>query len=356
MGLRPGSHFFLIPSIVVMANMKSLVAEPNSRTSHDSSVPNLGGIAIFIGFIISYLLFLNPVSFQNFQYVFAALLLIFFIGFKDDITIISPVKKFFGQVVATWIVISFGGIKLTSLHGFFGIDEISLSLSYLITFVTIIGITNCFNLMDGIDGLSAGLGIIASMTFGVWFYMIGDYDWAILAVGLAGSLVSFGYFNVFGNKNKIFMGDTGSLSLGFVIALIAIHFNEENINPQALYFIRSAPAVSIGILLIPVFDTLRVFMTRLINRGSPFLPDKTHIHHYLLMMGFSHIQSTLILIGAALFFIFFSFLFKDRSVFLLLVLLLLLGTLASGLTIYFVNRKEKKKSLPQNHSDELTGE
>jgi len=355
-GFAAGITFFLIPSIVVMANMKSLVAEPNTRTSHKSSVPNLGGIAIFIGFVISYLLFLNTASFQNFQYIFAALLLIFFIGFKDDITVIDPGKKFFGQIVAAWIVISFGCMRFTSLHGFFGIDQMSLPMSYLVTFITIIGITNCFNLMDGIDGLSAGLGIIAAVTFGAWFYYIGDYDWAILAVGLAGSLASFGYFNVFGNKNKIFMGDTGSLSLGFVIALIAIHFNEKNTDPAAYYFIRSAPAVSIGILFVPIFDTLRVFLARLINRGSPFLPDKTHIHHYLLELGFSHIQSTLILIGAGLFFIFFSYLFKDRSVFLLLVLLLTLGSIATILTIYFVHRKEKKR-LPELHQpDEQTGE
>lgn len=351
-----GITFFLIPTIVDMANMKSLVAVPNKRTSHSSSVPNLGGIAIFIGFIISYLLFLNTASFRNFQYVFAALLMIFFVGFKDDITNINPGKKFFGQIVATWIVISFGGIRLTSLHGFFGITELNLSLSYLITFITIIGITNCFNLMDGIDGLSAGLGIIASVTFGVWFYLVKDYDWAILAVGLAGSLFSFGFFNVFGNRNKLFMGDTGSLSLGFVIALIAIHFNEQNITPGGLYFIRAAPAVSIGILLVPIFDTLRVLLTRLVNRGSPFLPDKTHIHHYLLMLGFSHIRSTLILIGVGLFFIFFSFLLKDRSVLLLLILLLTLGGLGSFFTIFCVYRKEKKNPQLQNEFGEVTGE
>lgn len=350
-GFAAGITFFLIPSIVEMANMKSLVATPNKRTSHTSSVPNLGGIAIFIGFIISYLLFLNTSSFRSFQYVFAALLMIFFVGFKDDITVISPTKKFFGQIVATWIVISFGGIRLTDLHGFFGITELSLPLSYLITFITIIGVTNCFNLMDGIDGLSAGLGIIASVTFGVYFYLIRDYDWAILSAGLAGSLASFGFFNVFGKRNKIFMGDTGALSIGFVMSLIAIHFNEENVTPLDPYYINAAPAVSIGILFIPIFDTLRVLLTRLVNRGSPFLPDKTHIHHYLLMLGFSHIRSTLILLAAALFFIFFSFLLKDRSVFLLLVLLLTIGVLATLFTIYRVYKKEKKEGQTMNDSE-----
>jgi UDP-GlcNAc:undecaprenyl-phosphate/decaprenyl-phosphate GlcNAc-1-phosphate transferase len=340
-GFAAGITFFLIPTIVEMAATKSLVAVPNKRTSHSANVPNLGGIAIFIGFIIAYLLFLNTASFRNFQFVFAALLMIFFVGFKDDITSINAGKKFFGQVVAAWIVMSFGGIRISSLHGFFGINELSLSLSYLITLITIVGITNCFNLMDGIDGLSSGLGILASLAFGIWFYLVKDYDWAILSVGLTGSLMSFGYFNVFGKKNKIFMGDTGSLSLGFVIALIAIHFNEKNIDPSVPFYIRSAPAVSIGILLVPIFDTIRVLLTRLVNRGSPFQPDKTHIHHYLLQLGFSHLRSTLILIGTGLFFILLSFLLKDRSVLFLLIVLALLGGIGTFLTMYRVYRKQK---------------
>jgi UDP-GlcNAc:undecaprenyl-phosphate/decaprenyl-phosphate GlcNAc-1-phosphate transferase len=338
-----GITYFLIPTIIEMAGMKSLVAVPNKRTSHTSSVPNLGGIAIFIGFIISFLLFLYSPAFQRFQYTFAALLLIFFVGFKDDITIISPGKKFFAQIVAAWIVISFGDIRLTSLHGFFGINELNMSWSYLITFITIVGITNCFNLMDGIDGLSAGLGILASFAFGIWFYLAGDYDWAIMSAGLAGSLTSFGYFNVFGKKNKIFMGDTGSLTLGFVIALIAIHFTEMNIDPAGPYFMKAAPAVAIGILLVPVFDTIRVLLTRLAKRGSPFLPDKTHIHHYLLELGLSHKKSTFILLGASVFFIGLSLLLKDQSVLLLLVVLAILGGAGSFLAIYKVYRKEKKE-------------
>jgi UDP-N-acetylmuramyl pentapeptide phosphotransferase/UDP-N-acetylglucosamine-1-phosphate transferase len=339
-----GITFFLIPSIVEMAHLKSLVAEPGTRTSHKRSIPNLGGIAIFIGFIISYLLFLKTAYFPTFQYLLAGALMLFFVGFKDDITHISPFKKFFGQVVAAWIVVSFGGIRLTSLHGFFGIYEMQESLSYLVSMITVIGITNCFNLMDGIDGLSAGLGIFASLAFGIWFYLVRDYDWVILAAGLTGSLFTFSYFNVFGKTNKIFMGDTGSLTLGFMMSVMAIHFNQMNINPAMPYFINAAPAVSIGILMIPIFDTLRVMLFRLIRRRSPFAPDKTHIHHYLLDLGLSHLKATLVLLGISLFFIILSFLLKDMTVFMLLILLFFLGIVKSSVAFYLAQKKLKKPS------------
>lgn len=339
-----GITFFLIPSIVEMAHLKSLVAEPGKRTSHDRSVPNLGGIAIFIGFIISYLLFLKTAYFPTFQYLLAGALMLFFVGFKDDITHISPFKKFFGQVVAGWIVISFGGIRITNLHGFFGIYELQESYSYMISMITVIGITNCFNLMDGIDGLSAGLGIIASFAFGAWYYLVGDFDWVMLCAGLAGSLFTFSYFNVFGKTNKIFMGDTGSLTLGFMMSLFAIHFNQANLNPSAPYYIPAAPAVSIGILLIPIFDTLRVMLLRLMRRKSPFDPDKTHIHHYLLDLGLTHLQATMILLGISLFFILVSFLIKDFTVIKALLVLFFLGLAKAVTTSYLSRRKLKKTS------------
>jgi len=342
-GFAAGITFFLIPSIVEMATRKSLVAEPNVRTSHGRSIPNLGGIAIFIGFIIAFLLFLNPVLFPRFQYVVAALLIVFFMGFKDDISRISPFKKLFGQIVAAWIAISFGGIRLTSLHGFFGIEELSPQLSYLITMITVVGVTNCFNLMDGIDGLSAGLGILASLAFGTWFYLVNDYSWTMLCIALAGSLCSFMIFNVFGKTNKIFMGDTGSLGLGFVISLAAIHFNEANISLIHPYAIHAAPAVSIGILLIPIFDTLRVSFTRLAHRTSPFFADKTHVHHYLLDLGLSHIQATLVLLGLSLFYIGVSFLLCNLTVFFLLVILFLLAGLKVVVILLLLQRKKRKK-------------
>lgn len=340
-GFAAGITFFLIPSIVKMANIKSLYAEPNQRTSHPTSVPTLGGIAIFIGFFITYLLFLYPQDGFNFQYIIAASLLVFFVGFKDDLVGITPFKKFFGQLVAAWIVISFGDIRLTNMHGFFGIQDIDEGWSYLLTIFAILGITNCFNLTDGIDGLCAGLAMVACLAFGAWFYYIVDYNWLILCIALTGSLGAFFYFNVFGKKNKIFMGDTGSLITGFIISLIAIKFNETSKDPQSLYFIQSGPAVAIGIIMVPFFDTLRVMLNRISKSTSPFLPDKTHIHHHLLKLGFTHLQTTLLLVAAGLLFIGISVLMRNRSVLLLLTALFSTGALFTLLVISLSKKREQ---------------
>lgn len=339
LGFAAGITFFLIPSIVKMANIKSLYAEPNLRTSHPASVPTLGGIAIFIGFFITYLLFLTPRPGFDFQYIIAASLLMFFVGFKDDLVGITPFKKFFGQLVSAWIVIAFASIRLTNMHGFFGILEIDEGWSYLLTLLAIIGITNCFNLTDGVDGLCAGLGIVASLAFGCWFYYTNDYNWLILCISLTGSLCAFFYFNVFGKSNKIFMGDTGSLMTGFIISLMAIRFNETSKDPSSWTFIQSGPAVAIGIIMVPFYDTLRVMTHRILNSTSPFKADKTHIHHFLLELGFSHLQTTMILISASLMFILISILLSNRSVLLLLGTLMITGTIFTLMVMKSLERK-----------------
>jgi UDP-GlcNAc:undecaprenyl-phosphate/decaprenyl-phosphate GlcNAc-1-phosphate transferase len=340
--------FILVPTIVEIAKAKSLVAIPNDRTSHKNETPTLGGIAIFTGLSLSLLIFFDFTDFPKFQYTIAGLIIIFFTGFKDDIIGISPVKKFLAQIFAALVAIVFGRIIFTDLHGFLGINQINYHIGILITLVTIIGITNCFNLMDGIDGLSASLGILVSITFGTWFYLIGEYNWSLLSAGLAGALAAFFIFNVFGRKNKIFMGDTGSLILGFIIAIMTVKFNELNIDLKNPWHISPAPAVAVGILMVPVFDTMRVFITRLFNRKSPFTPDKTHIHHYMLALNLSHFQATLVLVLANLFFIAVSFLLKDLTSAWLLIILVLLGGILSYIPILLVDRKTKKLE----HSDQ----
>ena len=332
----------LIPSIVDIARAKSLVATPNVRTSHTSNTPNLGGIAIFIGFMISCLIFLNSQTFFKFQYLVVGCLIIFFIGFKDDIIGITPYKKFLGQVIAALLVMEFGDLFFTSLHGLFNIYGISRNFGLVLALITIIGITNCYNLMDGIDGLAAGLGILSSVVFGIWFYLNGDIEWAVLAAGLAGSLIAFFYFNMFGKRNKIFMGDTGALILGFVISLITIHFNELSIMTKNRFDMHAAPAVSFGILIVPVFDALRVMITRIINNKPPFYPDRTHIHHYLLDLGFSHLAATSILLLVSLGFSALSFAFSSLTVFWLLSILLPLAGLLSAIPISLVYYRDKK--------------
>ncbi len=340
--------FFLIPSIVEIAKAKSLFDEPNDRASHIHKTPTLGGLAIFNGVAISLLIFFDFSDFPKFQYTIAGLMIIFFTGFKDDIVGITPFKKLVAQLIAVFITIVFGRILITNLHGFLGIWELNYHMGILFTIITIVGITNCFNLMDGIDGLSASLGILVSGTFGAWFYLVGEYNWAIMSAALAGALLAFFFFNVYGKKNKIFMGDTGALLLGFIIAVMAIKFNELNITLKGPWAIQAAPAVSIGIMMIPIFDTLRVFITRILKNRYPFTPDKTHIHHYLLKLGLSHFLSTLVLFLASICFIVLSWYLRFLSVAWLLLVLFGVATILSYIPILFVEKWMNKKK-PQGN-------
>jgi UDP-GlcNAc:undecaprenyl-phosphate/decaprenyl-phosphate GlcNAc-1-phosphate transferase len=335
--------FFLIPSLVEIAKAKSLFAEPNDRTSHIYKTPTLGGLAIFNGIAISLLIFFDFSDFPKFQYTIAGLMIIFFTGLKDDIIGITPFKKLVAQIIAVIITIVFGRILITNLHGFLGIWEINYHIGILITIITIVGITNCFNLMDGIDGLSASLGMLVSLTFGAWFYLVREYNWAIMAAAMVGALLAFFFFNVYGKKNKIFMGDTGALLLGFILAVMAIKFNELNITLKSPWAIHAAPAVSIGIMIIPIFDTLRVFLTRIFTNRYPFSPDKTHIHHYLLQLGLSHFQATLVLFLASIFFIAVSWYLQFLSVAWLLLVLFGIATILFSIPILLVKKRKSKK-------------
>jgi UDP-N-acetylmuramyl pentapeptide phosphotransferase/UDP-N-acetylglucosamine-1-phosphate transferase len=290
--------FTSIPTIVKVAHAKRLTDEPGRRKAHSKSIPTLGGIAIFTGILIPFTLFTYFFRHFEFQYIITAALILFFVGVKDDILVTAPLKKLMGQILASLIIIVLGDFRFTSLHGFYGIYHIPYWASIALTLFVFLALINGFNLIDGIDGLASGVGIVASLFFGVWFFLTGTLAYAILAAAVTGSLITFFVFNVFGRKNKIFMGDTGSLIIGLFMSVFAVKFNEMNTNPAIPYFIHAAPAVSFGILIVPLFDTLRVMIIRLAKGRHLFKPDKNHVHHKLLAMGFSHFQSTLLIISA----------------------------------------------------------
>ena len=286
------------PTIVFVADAKKLYDVPGKRKAHKKSVPILGGIAIFSAVLISCGIFSKSSLYPEFYYVAIASIVLFFVGLKDDILIIAPLKKLIGQIFASLIIIVLADLRFTNLHGFLGIHHLIYPYSFILTMFVLIVIINGVNLIDGIDGLASGVGILASLIFGTFFYLNGNYGYAVLAASLLGSLISFFGFNVFGKKNKIFMGDSGSLLVGLFLAILAIKFNEMNINPGDLkFFVHSAPAVSFGILIIPLFDTLRVFTIRILSGKSPFSADSNHVHHKLLALGFSHLKATLIILA-----------------------------------------------------------
>src|SRR5215467_6500667 len=204
--------FLAIPIVLQIAEEKKLFDVPDERKIHKVPVPSLGGVGIFGGFLLASLLSISSKQNYEFQYFFAAAVIIFFLGLKDDLVVLSASKKFVGQVVAASILIHLGGIRITSMHGLFGFNEISDGVSIALSYLTIIVVINSFNLIDGVDGLAGTLGLLTMLLFGMYFFAIQMPAYSLLAFAMAGSLLAFLIFNH--HPAKIFMGDSGSLMLG----------------------------------------------------------------------------------------------------------------------------------------------
>ncbi|MET0637230.1 MAG: MraY family glycosyltransferase [Chitinophagaceae bacterium] len=284
--------FLAIPVILTIAEQKKLFDVPDERKLHAHAVASLGGVGIFSGFLLSCLLSIQISSSPEFQYFFAASLVIFFLGLKDDIVVMSATKKFLGQLIAASILIHLGGVRIDSMHGFLGVDELPLSFSYALTYLTIILVINSFNLIDGIDGLAASLGVMAMLVFGTYFFMNGNPAYALLAFSMCGSLVAFLIFNH--HPAKIFMGDSGSLMIGLIVSILVIKFITIASDPFVKVPVTGAVAVGVSVLFLPLVDTIRVFAIRIFNGRSPFTPDRNHIHHLLLGWGLNHAAVTLV--------------------------------------------------------------
>ena len=273
-----------IPVVIKLVKKYRLCDVPNGRKVHTTPIPTMGGVAV-IGGMVAALALWFPFSTQIAQVsFFFSISVLFGLGIMDDIRDLSAKYKFMIQF-ALAALIAVSGIRITSLEGLLGIHELPLAAQYTFTIVAIVGITNAFNLIDGIDGLAGGLGFMSLVTLGIFLTMNGDANTALIAFALAGGLLAFLYFNF--NPAKIFMGDTGSLVLGFVVAVLCIRLMQVS-NSVASPVLPHAPVFVLGIVLIPVFDTLRVFATRTWYGKSPFVADKTHIHHLLTNQGFSH--------------------------------------------------------------------
>jgi UDP-GlcNAc:undecaprenyl-phosphate/decaprenyl-phosphate GlcNAc-1-phosphate transferase len=354
--------FLFIPSIIRIARIKSLTDHPGGRKTHLGEVPTLGGIAIFTGLLMAMLVFVNHNSWNYLRYFSAGLVILFFVGIKDDILMIDPYKKLIGQIASALLIAIPGKLHLTSLHGFLGIYGIPEYMGIILTVFVLIVIINAFNLIDGIDGLASGIGILTSLVMGVWFWISGDFTYTILAFSLTGSLIAYFRFNITKGPNKIFMGDTGSLLIGLIMGILAIRFNEMNANLAWSGRLISAPAVSIGILIIPLFDTLRVFSMRILQGQSPFKADRNHVHHRLLMIGLTHLQSTLVILAINILFIVFVFSSDSLGIGTLTLVLSLAAALLSAVPFIIYKLKEsvpvdkepeKLRQLPREPISEL---
>lgn len=289
--------YLAIPSVIGVARVRKLYDSPNARSAHDEPTPSLGGVAIFAGAICGIILWAPVRTFGMLQYVLAAMVIIFLIGVKDDLVPLSPAKKLFGQILAALILAYKSHVKISGFYGVFGVYELPELLSFILSVLVIVGIVNAFNLIDGINGLAGSIGLLACATLGLWFFITGFMEFAVLAFSLAGALIAFLKYNF--TPARIFMGDTGAMLTGTVCAVLAIKFMELNAEIPAGGFLKfdSAPAIAVAVLILPVFDTLRVLTHRLRRGQSPFHPDRSHIHHQLLDAGLTHMQATAVLVG-----------------------------------------------------------
>lgn len=291
-----------IPVVIKISELKSLMEKPGERRSHSTPTPTFGGIAIYAAILIAYFLWpsIDQTDIYRTNLSVAGMTILFFIGIKDDLVGIDPNKKILFQVLAAMILIFFGDLRVDYLYGIMGFHHIEELISILLTCFIFIALTNAINLIDGIDGLAGGIATIACTTFGGWFLLTNHFTMACLAFTLAGALIGFLRFN-FSKTSKIFMGNTGSLIIGFMLAFFAVRFVNMNASyryePTAFF---NAPIIAIVILIVPIFDTLRVFLVRILAGRSPFSADRNHMHHILLDNGLSHAGATAVLCGTSL--------------------------------------------------------
>jgi UDP-N-acetylmuramyl pentapeptide phosphotransferase/UDP-N-acetylglucosamine-1-phosphate transferase len=327
-----------------VAFQKHLFDTPDEhRKVHGQTIPNFGGVAIFAAFLFSCALFMPPIVLPEANTLLAAAVILFMTGLKDDLVGLDPLTKFLAQFAAAFIVALPADLRITNLEGVFGINELPYYASVLVTVIFIVGVVNAFNLIDGIDGLCGTLGIIFSTVFAFAFFKSAEPGWAYMGLALTGALIGFLFYNI--TPAKIFMGDSGSLMLGYVAAIFSIKFLDIRSDAQVMagpFQISLGICLVTAVLIVPIFDTIRVFTLRILKNTSPFVGDRNHLHHRLLFVGLTHIQATLVLALLTLFFISMALLLQDLSPAALLLLLVGTALAINGLFSLYVERHKKR--------------
>lgn len=285
------------PMVLGYARKHKIVDNPNARKLQRVPVPVMGGTTVFIGFVFAALIGLIFLKDIRILKVLALLAVMYGIGLWDDVKDISPALRFAVEFFIVWMMIVALGWEINDFHGLWGIHGIPDAMSIPLSLIAGVGIINAINLIDGVDGYCSTYGSMACAVFAILFYRAGDMTMFTLALLTIGSLIPFFFHNVFGQSSKMFLGDGGSLMLGMLLTLFT--FNTLSTDSPCAAFGDSGlslVALSLAILAIPVFDTLKVMIYRVVRGKSPFLPDKTHLHHLYIEMGFSHLVTSAIIV------------------------------------------------------------
>jgi UDP-GlcNAc:undecaprenyl-phosphate GlcNAc-1-phosphate transferase len=320
--------YVILPKIRALARVSNFTSEPSKRSSHNETVPNIGGLSFFVSIMVFYF-FIHEYDFQCiFPSLIPGLTILFIIGVKDDLVMVNPSTKIVAQILASTFFVFHHSFNLINFRGFLWIFELNHFFGVFLSIFITVAIINAFNLLDGIDGLAAIIAKLIFLFFFVFFFKLNFYFLAFLNVVLLGTLLAFFRFNI-SEKHKIFMGDTGSMIIGFMISIMTIFalsmksevIEHLNFPPQNLPFLLFA------VLFMPIFDTARVIVLRLLQKKSPFQPDRQHIHHVLLdYMKVSHVKISLLLafVNLLIIAVFTYFLNKiDQTIFFTIVILIL---------------------------------
>jgi len=335
----------MLPPLIKMAKVKGLFVPTNYRKVHKDQVSALGGLAIFSSVLISFLLFVDAVNFPDIRYVTATGLLMFFVGLRDDFHPVSVRTKLISQLFAVIILVFFADIRIDFLsHHFDG--GVGVFMDAALTIFLMLWVINSFNFIDGIDMLASLFAFIVFSILGVWFFLTDQFDFSLLLLSLSGAFLAFMIFNY--SPSKIFMGDTGTLSVGLLLAITLLKFDDVNtLIAGSPYQFHSAPGVAFGFIAIPFVDSARVAFVRISKGRSPFKADKNHIHHLFLRLGWKQNQiaffiGLLVLIIIGLSFILDYFRFSSLSMILIDLAII---SLFYSVLIFALKRIKKKDVL-----------
>ena len=332
--------YIIIPKIRSISVKFNLTDTPGVRSSHADITPSFGGVAFYISYIIA--LFFLQFFFEN-QVSLTLLVgisVLFFTGLFDDIVNLRAKVKFFGQFLGVALLMSQPDFRIISMHGFLGIYEVPLAVSIAGSMFFLLGLINAFNLLDGIDGLTSITGIIVASFYSYMFYQLGYFYYLSISITTIATLLAFLRFN-FSVKRKIFMGDTGSLTIGLVLGLLTLKLMTADAVYASLHFYpEQLPLVLLAVLFVPILDTCRVMIIRLLRGVSMFSPDRNHIHHIIIDYGLSHRKASSLIgfvnfcVGLVMFFVIINYNTLQSA-------LLLISIFAAGILLLFLMNRSK---------------
>ena len=336
------------PFVLRFAMKHNFVDNPNARKLQRVPVPVLGGMAVFIGFAVALSIAIMVFHLRYMGVALAATGLMWLLGSWDDMKDIPPNLRFLFEILVLWGMISIGETCVDDFHGMWGVNGISLYVAVPLSIFTGVGIMNAVNMIDGVDGYCSGFGILSSLLFSIAFFVAGDIEMASFALICVGALVPFFMHNVFGKRTKMFLGDGGSLMIGMLMTIFVFRLMSKN-TPFERFAVEDGMGIAafvLAVMCIPVADTLRVMTARILKGGSPFAPDKTHLHHLFIDMGFTHVGTSLCLLTLDLVIMCIWFLSwkLGASYDLQLYVVIAMGLIVSNGFYHFMRSQQKKNN------------